>query len=174
MAVANVETLRREFDGAFARAVRETADDSEDLLAVRVGGSPYALRVAELGGVSAGRRITPVPSSHAGLLGLVGIRGSLVPVFDLARLLDEQQAGEVPRWIAWSQGDSPVGLAFATVEGHLRVPASALELGAAAERTLVEKLVRVEAGLRPVVSVGNVVKWLEGRARSERPDTGKG
>jgi chemotaxis signal transduction protein len=169
-----VEALRREFDAAFARPVREAAEATEDLLEIRVAGSPYALRVAELGGVSAGHRVTAVPSAQAALLGLVGIRGVLVPVFDLARLLGESALEEAPRWVALSRGDSPVGLAFASVDGHLTVSPSALQASAGGGQTLVEQLVRSEAGLRPIVSVGKVLSLLRGGAGADALEKGKG
>lgn len=167
MSLFAVEELRREFDAAFSLPLREAARDTEDLLEIRVAGRPYALRVAELGGVSAGNRITPVPSGQAALLGLVGIRGVLVPVFDLARLLGESAPDEVPRWVALSRGDSPVGLAFAAVEGHVPVGPDALQASEGASHALVSQLVRSEAGLRPVVSVGRVLSLLRGGPSAE-------
>ena len=169
MAILGVEELRREFDAGFARPVREAAEVSVELLAIRVAGSPYALRITELGGVSAGHRITAVPSSHATLLGLLGVRGALVPVFDLARLLGESAGDEAPRWVALSRGEQPLGLAFATVEGHLPVVASALTTGAAAGRGLAEHVVRFEGGLRPVVSVAKVASLLRDQSGPEAP-----
>jgi len=172
MPLFDVEALRREFDAAFARPVRDAGENTEDVVAIRVAGSPYALRVAELAGVSAGHRVTPVPSAHATLLGLVGIRGALVPVFDLARLLGEQAVGETPRWIAVSRGEQPIGLAFAAVEGQLPVAASAFAV-AEGERELVEHVVRGATGLRAVVSVVRVVSWLRGQSGLEAPHEGK-
>jgi len=174
MALFAVEELRREFDAAFARPAREVARDTEDLLEIRVAGSAYALRVAELAGVSAGHRITAVPSTQPALLGLVGIRGVLVPVFDLARLLGESALEEAPRWVALSQGDSPVGLAFASVEGHLPVGPSALQASAGGDYALVEQLVRTEAGLRPIVSVGKVLSLLRSGTGADAPEKEKG
>jgi len=168
MLVVDARTLRHEFDAAFAQPSRDVADDSDDLLAVLVGQSHYALRVAELGGVAAGRRVTRVPSADAALLGLVGVRGNAVPVYDLARLVDEPPSVEPPRWLALSPGNEPIALAFRALEGHLRLPRAAFET---AGRGNVAFVVRVELGVRPVVDVPSVVRAV--RARSNALFSGK-
>src|SRR5689334_7571216 len=100
MTTFSVEALRREFDGSFALPQREAAPDAIEVLAIRVGGKPFALRLSEVAGVATGRRLTPVPSARRGMLGLVGVRGSLVAVFDLAVLLGEPPNTAEPRWVA--------------------------------------------------------------------------
>lgn len=172
MALFDVEALRREFDATFARPLREAGEDIHELLAIRVADKPYALRIAELGGVSAHHRVTRVPSAQAALRGLVGLRGALVPVFDLALLLGEPVANETPRWLALSRGDQPLALAFATVEGHLPVVTSELMAGDGG-RELVEQVIRGPTGLRPVVSLGKVVSLLRGPAGLETQPEGK-
>jgi purine-binding chemotaxis protein CheW len=168
MPLTAAEALRQEFDATFARAFGDAELECDDLLAVLVGRRRYALRVAELGGVAAGRRVTPVPSGDAALLGLVGVRGDVVPVYDLARLMGEAPAVEPPRWLALSAGADPVALAFDELEGHLRLPRSALE---SAARGHVTHVIREEAGLRPVVDVPSVARAVRtGSAEGSRKE----
>jgi chemotaxis signal transduction protein len=164
MPLTAAETLRQEFDESFALPFRETDSDTEDLLAIVVGHRPYALRVAELGGVAAGRRVTRVPSADSTLWGLIGVRTLPVPLYDLARLLGEEAPLEPPRWVALSAGPEPVGLAFGALEGHLRLPRPALEM---AGRGLVACVIREAGSLRSVVDVPGAVRAL--RQASERP-----
>jgi chemotaxis signal transduction protein len=171
MAAFSVETLRREFDGSFALPPREIATDLVDLLAIRVGERALALRVSELSAVATGRRLLEVPSRNAELLGLVGIRGALVAVLDLAALLGEAKAGETPRWVALCAGEEQLALGFHALEGHLRLPEAALEAVDDERQGLVSQVVREESGLRGVVSVPRIAARalaLAGRARPEK------
>src|ERR1700675_3898235 len=104
-------TLRRHFDEAFAAPTSPIAEPLEDLLAIRVGSDPYALRLSEIAGLHVGVKIVPIPSPAAQLLGIVGIRGVMAPIYDLAALLGYPPAAS-PRWIALARAAQPVGFAF--------------------------------------------------------------
>jgi purine-binding chemotaxis protein CheW len=171
---ARAAALRRAFDQSFSAPPAAVAAAREDLLAIRAGGEAYALRLAELAGVAAGRRITPLPTAVAGLRGLVGLRGRLVPVWDLAALLGHP-APEAPRWLALVGGERSLGLAFEGFDGYLRVAREAIAPDPAApsvhggdsarERALVREVVRLDAAVRPLVHLPAVVAAIETRAR---------
>lgn len=148
-----VEILRREFDAGFAAPPHEVATDLVALLIIRVGEKPYALRVSELGGTAAGQRITPVPSSNRALLGLCGIRGNVVPVFDLAILLGEPRASDAVRYLALSAGHDPVAFAFAELEGYVRVGGAELGHIAASGEQLISDVLQTATGLRPIIEI---------------------
>lgn len=169
MASISVEELRREFDGAFALPPRELAWDSVDLLAIRVGTKPYALRISEISAVLTGRPVTQLPSSNEALSGLVGIRGALVAVFDLAKLLGEDRTDEEPRWVALCGGESQLAVAFHAIEGHLRAKPDALRATTDEHQHLVDQVLRAEDALRPLVSVPRLVETVLNRIGRERP-----
>ena len=79
--------LRLSFDELFTRPVVEVDGAREGALTVRVGGDPHVVRTAEIVGLHARPQILRVPSPSQALLGIVGLRGVIVPVFDLAVLL---------------------------------------------------------------------------------------
>lgn len=166
--VSHAETLRREFDESFATLARATDTEVEALLAIRIGDSPYALRVLELGGTAAGQRITPVPSPERALLGLAAIRGAIVPVFDLAVVLEEPGARGPLRWLALSSGQDPVAFAFAELEGHLKVKTSELGQIENTSERLIANVVRTHSGLRPVLRIEALVDAVRGAANQER------
>lgn len=60
---------------------------SETHLRVRVGAEQYALAVEFLREVDLIGELTPVPGAHPSVLGVRNLRGSVVPVLDLAALL---------------------------------------------------------------------------------------
>jgi len=117
--------LRRQFDRAFSELRSTGIVQSEDLLAVKVGGDDYALRLNEISGVFKDKPITTLPASAPELAGLAGLRGALVPVFDLACLI-----GYAPsrsrRWLVTVSGPSAIAFAFESLGGHLRVSAEAI------------------------------------------------
>ncbi len=155
-----VETLRREFDEGFAKPARNLGQDVVALLAIRVAGRPYALQVSELGGTAAGTRVIPVPSPRVALLGLSGFRGMVIPVFDLAILLDEPRSNEFPRWLALSNGHDPLGFAFSELEGHLRLERTEFQPVARTDKPWVNEVIRTEMGLRPIIKLSALVEFM--------------
>jgi purine-binding chemotaxis protein CheW len=119
--LATAASLRAEFDAAFAEAADAAGTPStEDVVGIRLGAEPYALRLSELRRIHAARAIVRVPSRVPELLGIAAVRGIVVPVYDLAALLGRPFATR-PRWIALTRGADAVGLAFGELEGHERV-----------------------------------------------------
>jgi chemotaxis signal transduction protein len=158
------DELRQAFDAAFAAPLRDGRSLAVALLAIRVGADPYALRVLEAGGLVQLRAIVPVPSRRTELLGVMGLRGAVVPVYSLARLLGHSAQPEEPRWAALCGGEERVALAFAAFEGRLQVPAG--ELGAPpAERGALEHvahLATVGGAPRPVLSLPSILRAITG------------
>jgi purine-binding chemotaxis protein CheW len=156
-------TLRRLFDASFAAAESSTLDRIENLLTLRVGADPYALRLSEVSGLRADRKIVPVPGPAAQLLGIVGLRGVMTPVYDLAALLHYPLATN-PRWIILAGSPQAVGFAFETFEAHLRVPAASLSHHdtqsehSGAARQHVSGTVRVAGALRPIIHLASI--WV--------------
>jgi purine-binding chemotaxis protein CheW len=119
--------LRLAFDRAFAEPVRLDTALREDLLAVRVDTQAFAIRLSEIAGLFADKKITPVPGSHAALCGVAGFRGAIVPVYDLQIILGHSRVAgtATPRWLVIAAA-APVGLAFAAFEGQLRIARDAI------------------------------------------------
>jgi chemotaxis signal transduction protein len=84
--------LRQAFDLSFALPPPPASQEVEDLLTIRVAGDPYAIRLGDIAGMVAGRKVVPVPAVTLDLLGLAGIRGGVVPVFGLASILGYGQS----------------------------------------------------------------------------------
>jgi purine-binding chemotaxis protein CheW len=163
--------LRREFDRSFATAPPGETEDCEDLLAVRVGGEPYALRVRDIAGIERCPGIVPVPSRVPELMGLAGIRGGVVAVYGLASLVGQAGAPEAVRWLVLCGGPELVGLGLAQLEGWLRVPRSELCRAPGEESPGAQPREVVRAGevLRAVISISSVLENLKARIASSGP-----
>jgi purine-binding chemotaxis protein CheW len=163
--------LRRDFDRGFAEPWAAESVRPADFLAIRLGGAAFALRLADLSGVSADRPVTPLPGAPAELVGISSVRGALVPVWDL-RLLFGMEAAGAPRWMALLVAPSPLGLGFDSVDGYLRVYPERVTAAGDRERAagprgagLVRSVLRADTQLRPVVDAAAIIEQITRRAR---------
>ena len=167
-AVATATALRRLFDASFAAPAASMSQRLEDLLAIRVGSDPYALRTSEIAGLHVGVKIVPVPSPVAQLLGIAAIRGMMAPIYDLAALLRYPPAAN-PRWFIFARAPQPVGLAFETFESHLQASQSSLatdngEVGATVGTGQHLRGTVLAAGaLRPIIHLASVLEMIGGK-----------
>jgi chemotaxis signal transduction protein len=148
--------LRAQFDAAFAVQLAPSAGAEIDVLAIRVSGRGYALRLSEVLAVHAERQLTAVPSPVPALLGLAGVRGLAVPVYDL-RLLLGYGAGPTPRWVALARAASPIGFAFETFEAHWRLPLGAVIAGVDDGNSFAPGSVETEDGPRPLLHLPSLI-----------------
>jgi purine-binding chemotaxis protein CheW len=162
--------LRQAFDLSFALPPPQASQEVEDLLTIRVAGDPYAIRLREIAGMVAGRRVVPVPSVTLDLLGLAGIRGGVVSVFGLASILGYGQAPGSPRWMILCGVEEPIALAFSDFEGYLRLPKSSLHAdeNLRTTRQYVNQVASTEAGARAVISIPLVVATIRNRTGHKR------
>jgi len=169
--------LRVAFDRSFAESQVPELARRLDLLAIRVGEHGYALRLSELLAVHAERHVVRVPGPAPELMGLVGLRGLVVPVYDL-RLLLGYPAGATPRWLALARAASPFAVAFEALEAHLRVPERdvvAADASAAAPHRFARGSVSTAAGPRPLIHLPSLIEgvtrgtWRE--STSERKES---
>jgi purine-binding chemotaxis protein CheW len=163
---SRAHALRAAFDAAFAAPARAPRRDEIALLALRVGTEPFAMRVLEAAGILAGRPLAAVPSRRPELLGVAGLRGNVVPVYSVARLVGRAvDEAEAPRFLVLAAvgADERVALAFSGFDGHLRVPPAALAAASDGARAHVRELVQLGAEARPVLSVPSLLKAITGR-----------
>jgi chemotaxis signal transduction protein len=162
--------LRQAFDRSFALPPPQAVQEPEDLLAIRVAGDLYAIRIAEIVGIVAGRTVTPIPAAASHLLGLAAIRGEIVPVFGLASILGYRLALDSPRWMILCAGEETIALAFADFEGYLRLPKFAVYVdeNPGNTRRHVSHVARTAQGVRAVISVPLVLADIQNQVGPHR------
>jgi chemotaxis signal transduction protein len=166
---AQAVKLRNAFDRARASPVSSGAvEQIENLLAIRVSGDAFAIRLSEISGLSTDKKIVAFPSPIPELLGLAGIRGRLVPVYSLAALLGYSASADQGRWLALCGAEEPVGLAITDFEGHLRVPLA--QVYTAEQKDVVSAhvthVVRASDMVRAVVSIPLLIEIIQRRCRN--------
>jgi chemotaxis signal transduction protein len=164
--LAQAAELRNAFDRA--RAIpfsSQTVEQIENLLAIRVSGDAFAIRLSEISGLATDRKVVAFPSPIPELLGIAGIRGRLVPVYSLAALLGYSANADQGRWLALCGAEEPVGLAINDFEGYLRAPAAHFYTAEPkdAVSTHVTHLVRTSDVVRAVVNIPLLVEVIQRR-----------
>lgn len=118
--------LRRAFDHLFALPPERKIEQEEALIAIRIGGRPYALRQRQILGVARMRRLVPVSSPLSHLAGVTGLRGLVIPVFRMSGFVESREPVNTPRWLALVDGEAVLGLGFDEFDGQFNVPAQHL------------------------------------------------
>lgn len=162
-------SLREEFDRSFSQSANEARSDHVDFLTVRIAGDRYALRLWEIQSLHAERNLVRVPSLLPELLGFLGFRGVLTPVYDLAQVLG-YPGGLAARGLFVARSEQPIAFAFGEFESHLRVRADRISQPEPGTRTSVEGLVSDEDGSRlPLVNLPLLIENIAARIKALRP-----
>jgi chemotaxis signal transduction protein len=159
--------LRDAFDASFAALPVAGAAAVHDYLAIRVGGDPYAIRLGEIAGLHRDRRVVPVVCEAPEVLGIIGLRGAIVPVYDLRTLLGYPK-GESGRWLVIAHApSSAVAFAIDQFESHLRVSDAAEERAGMDDHASRHLRGAVRGGdvVRPLIDLSSVIEAITQRAR---------
>jgi purine-binding chemotaxis protein CheW len=78
---------------------------------VLAGGEHYALPVAAVIEIAELGQVTPVPGAPSGVLGVRNLRGQVIPVIDLATMLDLSADAESQRIVVAEDGSRRAALA---------------------------------------------------------------
>jgi chemotaxis signal transduction protein len=161
--------LRNAFDRARAIPLSSQAlAPIEDLLAIRVSGHAFAIRLSEISGLATDKKIVAFPSPIRELLGMATIRGRLVSVYSLAALLGYGATTDRGRWLALCGTEELVALAINDFEAYLRVPVA--QIHAAEQQDLVsahvKHVVRVADTVRAVISMPLITRVIRTRCGS--------
>jgi chemotaxis signal transduction protein len=164
-----IEALREDFDRSFAKKPA-AVPASDDLLEISIAGRPYALRIAEVSGIFVDRIVAPLPTAVVGLLGICGIRGALLPVYDLGTMLEHPTERSQHRWLAIAAGTF-VGLAFERFTEHVRVGRDAIVSHDSDTRAMrhVREFVSIRERMTPIVSIVSVLETIRSRAAGSVP-----
>lgn len=148
--------------GATFRPFRErVAEDEAQVIAFRIGGELHACDVQLVEEVVTKRKVHRLPDMPPRLLGVLRLRGELVPVVDVAPLLDLRLEAEQPAILVTAVGDVRVGVAVDAA--HEVVTLSPAEYRPApltgGERDqFVVGVVRVEGKLVSLLDLGEMLR----------------
>jgi hypothetical protein len=134
--------LRADFDRVFAEAEPPPSNPGESLLAVEVAGDPYALRLGDLAFLERGASPAFLATGAPSFLGLAGLRGEVLPVWDLAGLLGYPVRPLGQLWMACSADTPRWAAAFGRFGGLLHASDTELEPNPGGGPALVSRFAR--------------------------------
>lgn len=158
-----------------ARAAAEAAGASSQYLTFTLGGEEYAvdiLRVQEIKGYSS---VTTVPNAPAYVRGVMNLRGTVVPVFDM-RLKFGMAPREYDRFtviVVVNVGERVVGLIVDSVSDVLDIAAGAIQptpdLGSGVDTRVMQGIARTNDRLVTLLDIDAVVE-LDGMSARPAPE----
>ncbi len=115
-----------DYEHGYAREVRQ---DLQRYLAFRVSGETYGLPIAELGEITKPFDTTPVPRTAEFVIGIGNVRGSVIPIVDLAKRLRlaAQPLTGLARVLIVHRAGEPYGLLVDAVKEVVQIAPEALE-----------------------------------------------
>ncbi len=148
-----------------ALASQEVQEDagSFQLLAFQLGPEEYALDIARISEIIKPRDYTDIPRVPEFILGLISLRGVVVPVFDLRRRfkLGETQLGAASRVIVCREGDVTAGLLVDSINQVIKLAADRIEPPPAVltglDRNLVEGVGRFQGRMIILLNLASVL-----------------
>jgi len=128
---ADNERILRERAQALARPPVSAPAPSTmlELLEFRLASERYALEIRHVQDVHPLRDLTPLPCTPAFVLGIVNVRGRILPVLDLKKFFDLPERGltDLHRIILVQGNDLDFGLLADVIVGVRSVPAGGLQ-----------------------------------------------
>jgi chemotaxis signal transduction protein len=161
--VTRADELRLAFDATFVDLPAE-ARSIHSHLTFGVGGAAFAVPTTEVRALVVDRRLVALPGGPPGQLGIIGVRGDLVPVYALGPLLGLTASGVAPRWVIVVAGPTPLGLAIDHFEGLVRQTDEDLAPPPPGADPFVAGLLRTAGAWRSVIRLEPILDHIRGAA----------
>ena len=140
---------------------------SQQLVVFSLGAEEYALPIAAVHEIIRFTEPRSVASDSAWVRGVIGLRGKIIPIFDLAARVGLPAADSAPRKIVIvDTGTDQVGVTVDEVEEVLTVDSSALESVPTANADFIEAIAKVDDRL---VILLNTEGLFAGAQRADEP-----
>lgn len=134
----SLSTSRQEFSEVYQETVERTdesisteieeTEEMVELLVFSLCSEEYAFKVSELEEIIRPQQITTIPRTPEYLLGVTSLRGKLIPVVDLKRMLSLTGKDNVTRQkiIILKGNKGPIGVMVDRIAGVVRLPTRSL------------------------------------------------
>ena len=144
---------------------QEAADPVVELLTFTLAKEEYAFRVGDLQEIIRPQRITRIPKSEAYLLGITSLRGKIIPVIDMKKMLSldgkTEEEGAKQRIAIVRGPKGPIGALIDRIVGVIRPLASQIVESPAhlpeAEMKYIEGVVVVEGRFISILRIEETI-----------------
>ncbi len=144
-------------------ATPQTAQNVE-FVAFFSGGQCFSIDISQVREIRRWGPFTSVPHSPMGVLGVMNLRGSVIPIYDLAARLGLAPTPENPRnvIVVVMHGDQTLGLLVESVSEIMSVSSDAIQstpdMRAEAGQNPVIGLINTETGMTQVIDLSSIVR----------------
>lgn len=148
-------------------ATNEAAGTGAELIAVQIGEQHFAIDIMSVREIRGWTKSTPLAHAPSHVLGMINLRGAVLPVIDLGARLG---LGETPQTassvvVVVQVRDQQVGLLVDAVSDILTVQEQALQdvpdVGSEQVRDFLRGLMTTEEGIVGILSLGHVLMDVE-------------
>lgn len=143
--------------------VQDMPQVGAELISVRIGEQDYAIDIMAVREIRGWTAATPLPHAPPHVLGMMNLRGAILPVIDLgARLgLGAAETSSSSVVVVAQIGEAQVGLVVDAVCDILTVTEglikAAPDVGSAESRVFVRGVMTTDAGIVSLLSLDNVI-----------------
>lgn len=160
---ASLDSFNRLFEMPEVEQHRPQAPPSLRCVSFQLGGQQYALEVAHLIEVLAQAEVMPIPDAPTAVLGVINLRGNIIPVLNPCLALGHVPApAEGGQYIVAEHGQQPVALQVGRVQEVVSIAESSLRpppIGSGP----VKGLTAHRQDLLTVLDLGALIRAIAGR-----------
>lgn len=161
-----LQKIKDDFDRSFSSPLSLQASEKENLLSIQVGKNYFAFKVSEILWLLRYQKVLALSNDAPGFLGVAGLQGRLVPVYDLAFLLGSEVDGQNnPAWFIVCGKNERVGLAFSDLREYISPSKDEIQTSGGEHRKNehICGWVKHSKGLIQIVSVSSVFNSIKKR-----------
>ena len=143
----------------------DTATKSEvEFVTFSAGGQSFSIEITQVREIRRWSPVTALPHAPREVLGVMNLRGSVIPIYDLAARFGLDPTPESPRNVVViaMHGTQTVGLLVETVSEILSVPKDRIQetpdIRSDAARQSILGIITVEDGMTRVIDLGAVLQ----------------
>ena len=142
----------------------EKTDGQYEFVTFFSGGQSFSIDIAKVREIRRWGPFTPVPHAPPGVLGVMNLRGSVIPIYDLAARLGLPSTAENPRnvIVVVLHGEQTLGLLVESVSEIMSLPSDAIQtppdLRSEMGPQTISGLISTEAGMTQIIDLDMVIK----------------
>jgi purine-binding chemotaxis protein CheW len=128
------------------------------------GGQCFSIEISQVREIRRWGPFTAVPHSPTGVLGVMNLRGSVIPIYDLAARLGLSPTPENPRnvIVVVMHSDQTLGLLVESVSEIMSVPSDKIqitpEMRAESGQSPIAGLINTETGMTQIVDLSTIIR----------------
>jgi len=153
-----------------ANPVEVKLEEDVPVCLFRIGEESYAIPVAMLTEIIIPQKLFPVPTTPQHVLGVINLRGTIVPIVDIRTVLSLPRQSEPGQVVIVKQGTIMLGIVVDDVSeivavpkgGFIKLPAeNALQQAGANRGRFVQAVIQREHGAVALLNVGKIIDEIK-------------